>query len=269
MAERVYKVELAGCAPEPLMAYLKALGVLRLVAEQRDAEARGWWQGDIFLLQSVVDSDGLVRFFLEDYRPSPILSPWNGDGGFLSDAGTSVDTIEWFRRSSDSRLEGIRAAIKATDNVPLIKEFREKRDRAKELDKLKKAKERELKETASAAGRAERVHEDPDKTRNEIKELSARLKKIKQSVVSNIRNDFLENSLGWLDCCMTVGINGLSQSPLLGTGGVDGRLDFATNFLLNVQLIFCDLAASSEQLHNRTCASRSLAPYSGVTAYFS
>ncbi len=34
---------LGGCAPTPLANYLKALGILRVVAEQADAEARGWW----------------------------------------------------------------------------------------------------------------------------------------------------------------------------------------------------------------------------------
>jgi len=37
--------DLNGCAPAPLAHYLKALGILRLVAEQADPEARGWWWG--------------------------------------------------------------------------------------------------------------------------------------------------------------------------------------------------------------------------------
>ncbi len=61
-----YDIELAGCTPEPLMAYLKALGILRLVSEQKDAEARGWWNNDIFCLRSSLDRDALVKFFLED-----------------------------------------------------------------------------------------------------------------------------------------------------------------------------------------------------------
>lgn len=48
-------VELTGCTPEPLMNYLKALGVLRLVSEQADPEARGYWRGDRFVLESRLD----------------------------------------------------------------------------------------------------------------------------------------------------------------------------------------------------------------------
>ena len=38
-----YETVLKGCTPEPLMNYLKALGILRLVAEQRDPNAQGCW----------------------------------------------------------------------------------------------------------------------------------------------------------------------------------------------------------------------------------
>jgi CRISPR-associated protein Csx17 len=39
-----------GCSPAPLALYLKALGVLRLVGEQADPQARGWWEGEHFCL---------------------------------------------------------------------------------------------------------------------------------------------------------------------------------------------------------------------------
>ena len=75
-------LELRGCTPEPLMAYLKALGIFRLVAEQKDKEARAWWYNDTFMLRSALDRDALVEFFLEKYKPTPIVSPWNGGSGF-------------------------------------------------------------------------------------------------------------------------------------------------------------------------------------------
>ena len=43
---------LNGCAPVPLAGYLKALGILRLVSEQRDGNARGWWQHEHFCLMT-------------------------------------------------------------------------------------------------------------------------------------------------------------------------------------------------------------------------
>ena len=75
--------ELGGCSPTPLAHYLKALGVLRLVAEQADAGARGWWEGERFFLATVLDKEELLRFFLDQYRPTPLLAPWNGGSGFF------------------------------------------------------------------------------------------------------------------------------------------------------------------------------------------
>lgn len=74
---------LDGCAPMPLAHYLKALGVLRLVAEQLDPQARGWWEGERFVLASVKSQDELLQFFLDDYEPTPMLAPWNGASGFF------------------------------------------------------------------------------------------------------------------------------------------------------------------------------------------
>ena len=76
------ELDLRGCTPEPLMAYLKALGIFRIVAEQRDNESRAFWHNDAFFLRSQLDREALVRFFLEEYRPTPIISPWNGGSGF-------------------------------------------------------------------------------------------------------------------------------------------------------------------------------------------
>ena len=75
-------LELRGCTPEPLMAYLKALGIFRLVAEQKDPTARVWWQNDDFFLRSALDRNTLMEFFLEEYRPTPIVAPWNKDSSF-------------------------------------------------------------------------------------------------------------------------------------------------------------------------------------------
>lgn len=215
-------VELPGCTPEPLMAYLKALGILRLVSEQKDNSARGWWKNDVFWLRSTLDRDALVKFFLKEYKPTPIFSPWNGDGGFLSETGTSVSTVKAIRESSNPRLKPIRDAITEVEQIPLMAEFRQRRDRSKELEKKKKS------STLSKNDEEER------------KQVAARVKTIKQTVVNAIRAGFPDDSLNWLDACLTLNIDGFAASPLLGSGGVDGRLDFGTNFLANVQLLLSD-----------------------------
>lgn len=76
-------ITLDGCKATPLASYLKALGVLRLVSEQVDSSVRGWWQAEKFHLQSEMDKDDLVSFFLQKYCPTPIMAPWNGGSGFF------------------------------------------------------------------------------------------------------------------------------------------------------------------------------------------
>ena len=104
-----YDIELRGCTPEPLMSYLKALGILRLVSEQKDAGARGWWKNDVFWLRSTLDKEALEKFFLDEYAPTPIVGPWAGGSGFFSkDNKKWVDTLA---TSSVARLSCYREVI--------------------------------------------------------------------------------------------------------------------------------------------------------------
>src|SRR5690606_19524728 len=75
--------KLKGCSPAPLANYLKALGILRLVGEQADERARGWWDGAYFFLLTKLSKEELETFFLEEYEPTPLLSPWNKGCGFF------------------------------------------------------------------------------------------------------------------------------------------------------------------------------------------
>lgn len=100
---------LGGCQPTPLAHYLKALGVLRLVGEQCDDQARGWWQEDVFRLACRLDRDSLEKFFLYDYRPTPMLAPWNGGSGFYPKDNKSG--IEPITSSTAKRFSEYRQAI--------------------------------------------------------------------------------------------------------------------------------------------------------------
>jgi CRISPR-associated protein Csx17 len=106
-----FSVPLPGCRPEPLSSYLKALAVLRLVAEQKDPEARGAWQGEQFVLTSSLDREALVQFFAAEWRPTPVVAPWNGGSGFYpkdnQDAPTAIVS------SSDPRLSTFAETIKS------------------------------------------------------------------------------------------------------------------------------------------------------------
>ena len=69
----IYVHRLHGCAPTPLAHYLKALGILRLVSEQVDVNARAWWDGDHFQLATSLAEKKLESFFLYRYQPTPLV----------------------------------------------------------------------------------------------------------------------------------------------------------------------------------------------------
>lgn len=104
------RLVLDGCQPEPLMSYLKPLGILRLVTQQKDPEARGAWVDGRFVLTTHLDMEGLVQFLLHDYCPTPIANPWNGGSGFYppDEMNEALLTI---LRSDSPRLTTYRTVI--------------------------------------------------------------------------------------------------------------------------------------------------------------
>ncbi|MFW6098810.1 MAG: type I-U CRISPR-associated protein Csx17, partial [bacterium] len=110
---------LTGCAPAPLAHYLKALGILRLVAEQADPHARGWWQDEHFCLTTKLDYKELQRFFLEKYKPTPVFNPWGGRSGYYggSPEATVRAALTVIEASPLDRLTMFRVAIALIRNA--------------------------------------------------------------------------------------------------------------------------------------------------------
>jgi CRISPR-associated protein Csx17 len=108
-------LRLAGCRTAPLAHYLKALGILRLVSEQADPEALGWWEADAFMLRSRLTEFELVEFFSSTVAPTPIVGPWNGSSGFFpKDSKEGIAAIE---ASIDARFARYREAIACAHTV--------------------------------------------------------------------------------------------------------------------------------------------------------
>ena len=79
------RIDLAmdGCVPRDMLSYMKALGILKAIAEQKDATAQGFWRnGDQWVVRSALDKDAALAFFMNEWQPTPIMSPWNKDSGF-------------------------------------------------------------------------------------------------------------------------------------------------------------------------------------------
>jgi len=220
-----HKIELKGCAPTPLAHYLKALGILRLVAEQKDPNAKGCWRDEAFVLQSSLDKESLLRFFLDQYRPTPITAPWNGGSGFYFQEGkTSAVDPETGKKLKT----GVRdQATEATRTVDALinsgcERFAIYRDLLTQIRKL--LDEADCQESPKA----------------EAKEL----------LLQTFRNTFPDTFLAWLDAVLLLGTDktGAIQPyfpPLLGTGGNDGNLDFTNNFMQRQLQLFDPLTGQA------------------------
>lgn len=211
---------LNGCAPTPLAHYLKALGVLRLVSEQADPQARGWWEGERFRLATCCSFDELLTYFMNDYRPTPLLAPWNGASGFFrtwdakrkklrgSKNGRALDTLisqEGTRWKSFKRIYQI--AVDAVGSV--LKEV--------DVDKLAEKERRHLLIVPKGEGPVFPVA-DKDKDKSVIQRAMARSCSelgLYRSAIVDMGEDF-------------------GYPGLWGTGCNDGAIDFTARYFENL-----------------------------------
>jgi CRISPR-associated protein Csx17 len=280
-------VTLNGCRPEPLASYLKALAVLRLVSEQADPQAKGYWKNGEFHLQSTLDSYSLVDFFANNYSPTPIVSPWNGGSGFYE--GDSVIGRDAIMNSKDLRLAPYRdtiAEILSWPEMPraditvgaLIKaleaEISAKNGKsAEEMQDL-------VKNLSTAAMHAGKATGNPnplnlkiseielpgdkklDRSLSEYKRIARKartqLVKIardekKPQIIRACRNRLGPKSIEWVDAAIVIGHDGKKICPpLLVSGGNDGRLDYSNKVmeLVSEMLLSADPETSRELLLN-------------------
>ena len=118
-------LELTGCTPDPLMSYLKSLGVLRILSEQFDSTIRAAWTNGIFVLSGRhLQQEAVSEFFLERYSPTPVLAPWAGGSGFFgSDNRAAVEALV---TSELNRIRPYKTAIELVRRILAAERLAEK-----------------------------------------------------------------------------------------------------------------------------------------------
>ncbi|MEJ5357902.1 MAG: type I-U CRISPR-associated protein Csx17 [Desulfobacterales bacterium] len=217
---------LGGCAPYPLAHYLKALAVLRLVAEGPDPRARAWWRGERYLLATRLAEEEIEVFFAKEYAPSPIIAPWNKGSGFYYVDDPGLTPVE---RSTAPRFEKLREAIaQAREVIPELIAA----DRA-----VREIKDETKKKGLSKAEREALKNDQAYKMR--LAEAQRRFESLKAGLLPRLRLQWRGALRQWLDTAMVLDEEGEPLYPaLLGTGGNDGRLDFTNNFLQRIAEVF-------------------------------
>lgn len=208
---------LRGCTPRPLASYLKALAVLRLVAEQADPNARGFWREDAFHLVTFLDEDALARFFLYQWKPTPFVSPWNKGSGFFKAKDKGLAPV---RGSKAARFGPLREGIEGA--AALLTEM----DAAVAAEKAIKDEKTALKDpSAKAALAADPVY------RQRLARAAKECKRLKDELQPVCQRRWRGGALRWLRAALI--LHDVDEKPtfpaLLGTGGNDGKLDFTNN----------------------------------------
>ncbi|MBL7964872.1 MAG: type I-U CRISPR-associated protein Csx17 [Flavobacteriales bacterium] len=196
---------LTGCTPVPLAHYLKALGILRLVAEQKDPHACGRWRGEYFELRTSLSREELQRFFLEEYRPTPVLAPWNGGSGFYFQEMKLQEKDEKGKRKKTGVRSHPTAATKIVDAL-----------------------------ADSSADRYGPLRDAIVHIRTVLGELGmsqAPKEEAKQDFILTMRSSLPDEVVAWMDAVLVLGQDRLHMPALLGTGGNDGNMDFTSNFM--------------------------------------
>ncbi len=213
MRTKLNDLNLKGCAPVPLAHYLKALGIFRIVAEQKDHGAKGYWIGDSFLLKTTMDHESLRAFFLEQYSPTPIVAPWNGGSGFYfqEEKLKEKDPLTGKKKKTGRRTQHT-AATRAVQEI-----------------------------LGSNAKRLFAYRESLLIVKNLVKRMGleeAPSKEGKEELIQAVRNSLPDSAIDWLDASVILTTEKAKFPPLLGTGGNDGNLDFSSNFMQRLKDVF-------------------------------
>jgi CRISPR-associated protein Csx17 len=129
--------QLEGCRSDTLLGYLKALGILRLVASQDEPLVRGAWKGEVFQLVAPFERPDLEAFFFERYAPTPILNPWNNGAGFDGVPDKAASIVDLIRKSSHPRWASYRAAIALVDSEVALNDRRQGKEKADLVQRLR------------------------------------------------------------------------------------------------------------------------------------
>jgi CRISPR-associated protein Csx17 len=106
---------LRGLRPQPLASYLAALGLIRVIGEQADAEATASWTPDGFAIGT--STPDIATWLADEYAPTPVLSPWNNGSGFGLKDKEPLRALTALRAHPSPRLAPFRTAIDVAEQV--------------------------------------------------------------------------------------------------------------------------------------------------------
>jgi CRISPR-associated protein Csx17 len=257
------EISLFSCRPEPLASYLKGLGVLRLIASQKDPGVVGWWQNDCLHLRTALDLNELLDFFINEYCPTPLVAPWNGGSGFYE--GDTVSGRNAILESEHRRFAIYKQTIqcimgwpempstdvpiqvlinrlkkaadtakgkKSKDFQSLINAFEEKLGAVGGDDEIRGLTVEQFKTRAKEYGLSKAVYGAAKKIRTAVNKLCRDADK--ESLIRACRTRLDDTAVDYLDTVILMTNDGPQFPSILAAGGIDGRLEFTNNQMLRL-----------------------------------
>ena len=215
-------ISLSNCSTEPFGSALKALGSFRLIGEQKDSNIRSYWKNGTFMIETSLSQEEIMKFFMEEYSPTPILAPWLNQSGFW--AGFESPEMKSIMKSDEKRFEPYKKSVEKIRSI--IKDIAEEQGiKISELNDKKKAKE--------------------FKDKN------------KEKLIIMCRNQLEDRYVYWSDAAVLINSEGFPKyPPINGSGGNDARLEFTHTFIAMIANVLLNLddkskySISSELLSN-------------------
>jgi CRISPR-associated protein Csx17 len=191
------KIYMTNCKTEPFGSALKALGVMKIIGEQKDPDIESYWENGELRINTVLTKEEITEFFLNEYSPTPILAPWLSQSGFWPTFESPF--MESIVESGQSRFDSFR------DNVVKIRSI--------------------INQIAQAEGFTQSDLQNKKKS----KDFRSRNK---EKLITMCRNQLEDSYVYWSDAAVVINADGIAKyPPINGTGGNDARLEFTHTFI--------------------------------------
>ena len=215
------EIKLGGCGTQTMMHYLKALGIFRVLYMQKNNHIKSVWKDDGFYISAGdnISKGEIMDFFQKEYRPTPMITPWNGGSGFFKNKKSAKATknLKFITDSKNPRLEEYQKVIKEAKNMLSSIKYDDK----------------------SIAPEGYIIHDVQSKE----------YKKIKPEILRECRNCLPDSAVRGLDSLYALTSSDTAFNPVLGTGGNDGRAEFINSFMGNLFNVFEETADTKEWIN--------------------
>ena len=191
------KIYMANCKTEPFGFALKALGVMKIIGEQKDPDIESYWENGELRINTLLTKEKITDFFLKEYSPTPILAPWLSQSGFWPSFQSPY--MESIMESDQSRFDSFRR------NVIKIRTI--------------------INQIAQEQGFTQSDLQNKKKSHDFMS-------RNKEKLITMCRNQLDDSYVYWSDAAAVINAEGVVKyPPINGTGGNDARLEFTHTFI--------------------------------------